>query len=103
MKNNNQLRKMIKKYLEHPKSMAQIEIARQLQISKGTLSDFLRGKDFKIDHELYRRIVDIVAPWEYDFEIRAGKIKTRLMKDRYTEDDMRKIFLTLAKKYQTTA
>jgi predicted transcriptional regulator len=81
----------------HYKSFAQAELARRVRMPASTLSEFLKGKDIKIDHELYRRIVDIVAPWEYDIQVNAGKVRERFMKSRFPIDEIRKIGMEIAK------
>jgi predicted transcriptional regulator len=101
-KQNSQIRRKIKKYLQDQRSMSLSDLARTWQISKGTLSDFLKGKDFKIDHELAKRMSGTVAPWEVDLMVKAGEIKKRLLRERRTHEEIRIIGMEIAKEYQTT-
>lgn len=93
MKSNEWLRKQIKKYLEHPKAISQSELERRVGWGKGTLTKFLSGHDYKIDHEKYRKIVDIVAPWEYDFIVTIGKIQMSLLRKRYSKSEIAQIYI----------
>jgi transcriptional regulator with XRE-family HTH domain len=81
MKNNEWLRKQTDKYLKSRNAISQSELERRVGFGKGTISKFIKGMELKIDHEKYRKLVDIIAPWEYDILVAAGKLKEKLMKD----------------------
>ena len=103
MKNSNWIRTQVKKYLAHPRAMSQIELARAVNIPRSTFSEYINGKEIKIDHDMERKIIAIVAPWEHDVQVVVGHIKSRLLKDRRTQDEIRLIALEMAKEYQKTA
>ena len=95
MKNNIQLRRMIKKYLNHPRSFTQNECARRWHMANSTLSEFLKGKHNGITSEQEALMLDTIAPWERDAVCVAGKIKSQLLKQYFPKEEIAKIAQTI--------
>jgi transcriptional regulator with XRE-family HTH domain len=88
MKNNIQLRRMIRKYLKHPRSFTQNELARRSHMDNSTLSEFIKGKHNGLTSEQEAALIDIIAPWERDPVCVAGRIKTQLLKQYYSKSEI---------------
>jgi len=95
MKNNSSLRRMIKKYLLHPRSFTQNELARRCKMGNSTLSEFIKGKHNGLTSEQEAAILDTIAPWERDPICMAGRIKTQLLKQYFSKDEIAKIALQI--------
>ncbi len=99
MKSIAQLRRMIKKYLKHPRSFTQNELARRSHMSVSTLSKFINGKFNKLTSEQEAALIDTIAPWERDAVCIAGKIKTSLLKQYYSKDEIGIIAMKMSPEY----
>jgi hypothetical protein len=86
-----QLRRMIKIYLKHPRSVTQNELARHAGMAPQTFSDFILNKHNGITAEQTRKILDTIAPWKHDEICAAGRLRTSLLKQHYTKDEIAKI------------
>jgi len=91
MTSNAQLRKMIKKYLKHPRSVTQNELARRGRMGYSTLSQFLNNKHNGITSEQVALLLDVIAPWERDQVCMSGKLRTQLLKQYYTNFEINRI------------
>jgi hypothetical protein len=60
-------------------------------MGKQTLSDFLLNKHNGITSEQEKKILDIIAPWERDVICVAGKLKTMLLKQYFSQDEISRI------------
>ena len=103
MKNNSSLRRIIKIYLKHPRAFTQNELARRCSMGKQTLSDFLNNKHNGITAEQEKKILDIIVPWERDPVCVAGRLKTSLLKQYFSQDEISRICEEVAWKVQTIA
>jgi transcriptional regulator with XRE-family HTH domain len=103
MKTNQQLRRMIKRYLKHPRSVTQNELARRSHMGNSTLSQFLDNKHNGIKTEQIARILDTIAPWERDACCVSGKLKTQLLKQYFSHDEIAKIALQMEPTIQKQA
>jgi hypothetical protein len=95
MKTNAQLRRMIKKYLKHPRSFTQNECARRWRMGNSTLSQFINGKHSGVTMEQIALMLDTIAPWERDPVCIAGTFRTRLLKQYFSKDEIAKIALSM--------
>jgi hypothetical protein len=95
MKNNIQLRRMIKKYLQHPRAFTQNELARRCKMGNSTLSEFIKGKHNGLTSEQEAAILNIVVPWERDPVCLAGRIKTTLLKQYFQESEIQTIAMKI--------
>ena len=93
------LRKLIVKYLNHPQSLSQNEVARRSGLAPSTLAQFVNGKEHKITFEQEYKIIDIVAPRLHDPDILAGKLKSILLRQSLPEHKIRETVLKLAHPY----
>jgi transcriptional regulator with XRE-family HTH domain len=83
-----QLRRMVKLYLKHPRSVTQNELARRSGMGNSTLSQFLDAKHNGVTSEQVARMLDVIAPWERDPICIAGKFKTQLLKQYFSMDEI---------------
>lgn len=95
MKTNALLRRLIKKYLKHPRSLTQNECARRWKMGYSTLSQFLNGKHNGITTEQVASILDTIAPWERDPICIAGKLRTQLLKQYFSKEEIAEIALQM--------
>jgi transcriptional regulator with XRE-family HTH domain len=101
MKNNTSLRRLIKKYLLHPRAFTQNELARRCHMGNSTLSEFIKGKHNGLTSEQEAALIDVIAPWERDPVCVAGRIKTTLYKQYFSKEEIAEIALKMAQKIQS--
>lgn len=103
MKSNVQLRRMIKKYLKHPRSFTQNELARRSHMGTSTLSEFLKGKHNGLTSEQEAALIDVCAPWERDPVCVAGRMLTSLYKQYFSKEQIDRIASKMVQTMQSEA
>jgi transcriptional regulator with XRE-family HTH domain len=77
---NEQLVKLIKRYLKDKRALSQNECARRWGMGASTLSELLKGKDVNLTSEQEYQIIETVARWKHDPTCVAGRMLTSLYK-----------------------
>jgi transcriptional regulator with XRE-family HTH domain len=98
MKDIQQLRRMIKKYLKHPRAFTQNELARRCHMGTSTLSEFIKGHHNGLTSEQEAALLDVIAPWERDPVCVAGRILMSLYKQYFSKEEIEQIAQKMAQK-----